>query len=141
MRLSLCQKFGFLGVIFLCVRAKDNRKAAKYCVFTHAIAEKYDSISLITTPEFAVDYTQVLVDLSSAWECRGVNSAPGAAGPDAFSYEVTDVPGKGKGLVTRRVFHRGELIIREFPKVLASLDYMDTFSSRQLHLLLQAAFD
>lgn len=81
-----------------------------YCLFTSAPPRGHSGISIITTPEIAADAfsSDAREDLYGfwRWEERVFNLGPiwDARGP---SYAVKDIPGKGKGVVTRRDIGKG----------------------------------
>jgi hypothetical protein len=111
----------------------DNPGKTKYCAYTnsrHAI----DGISLITRPETAAN----VVDLMS----EVVGPLPRPMGNSTEPpYKITDIPGKGKGVVATRRISRYEEIMEDYAALVVDL-YFPSAVKRQLgYDLLHTAAD
>jgi hypothetical protein len=55
------------------------------------------------------------------------------------AYEVRDLPGKGKGVITLRRIEKGEVFMLDYPAILAAADFASAAWTKTQERLLQAA--
>lgn len=120
--------------------AGDDEPGPADCVFTSDTFRGH-GITLITTPDLATSLVDFLDD-SSVSQRLGRHSPPSAnLREDATStYQVRDLPGRGKGLVAMRRFAKHEVIMVGFPVFVIRMDFIneDRFTQRQKRLMMEA---
>ncbi len=130
-----------------CLHAGSSGRSnvTKYCLYTNSV-HGHKGVSLITTPETAANAVEMLDDFNQDF-LRPLGShvnvprnsssrADGAGAGDAVSgsgyymgeggnrsYEVTDIPGKGKGLVATRRISRSEVIMIDFASLVVDVAF------------------
>jgi len=127
-----------------CARLQDSPPSTQYCLYTYSSAGRYDSVSILTTPEIAAENVHIFEDAASRWASRtqfAKPSLPDTTDDDDSIYEVEDIPGKGKGVIASRRIRRGEVIMVEFPKLLVNLEFLKTFKPPQRQPILQKAVE
>ena len=89
------------------------RTEPKYCLYTyHGFGGDGSSISLATSPETAAEAAALLEDPNPQWY-HGSPIVPPPEGDPSPPYIVTDIPGRGKGIVATRDIRKGEVVITE----------------------------
>ena len=109
--------------------------STEFCVFTNAIFQGNRGISFITTPETAASSVEVLTALQSSLDPRLVRE--GVNKP----WEVRDLPGRGKGVVSTRRIAKGEVIMVDYIGALAEADFPSRVKRTEGNNLLQRAMD
>ncbi|RYP67269.1 hypothetical protein DL771_007358 [Monosporascus sp. 5C6A] len=143
----------------VCLTAGYDRKdGTKYCIYTNS-AYGHSGVSLITTPDTAANIVELLDDFnpdfmreqldpyrstSNRTYAVPIRRDTGTGLPESTgkrrSYEVVDIPYKGKGVVATRRIKRGEVIMVDFASLVLHLAFPG--SVRRLdgyELLLKAA--
>ncbi|GAB1317671.1 SET domain-containing protein 5 [Madurella fahalii] len=96
----------------------ENGGPSGYCVYTKASLHGNSGLSILSTPEIAAGLAANLEDFDPAWLHPQARFYYQLTGDNPQSYEVRDVPGKGKGAVATRAIRAGEIIQREAPVIL-----------------------
>lgn len=105
-----------------------------YCVFTNAHFQGPNGVSLITTPE-SIESTLDSLESTFATPFQRVESAGGP------TYEVLDIPGKGKGAVATRAIQRGEKLMIDYAGIIADKTFPSKMKMEQGRKLLETAVD
>lgn len=121
-----------------CVYPTEGNATGKYCVYTY-LSNGEAGVSLVATPEAASSVAGILSTRPEPWgEAPSWQLYPGA---DWKSYQVSDLPDKGKGAVARRRIRGGEVIIRETPFILGFTSGPEGIVREENPRLLKAAFE
>lgn len=106
-----------------------------YCVFTNSLFQGNHGVSIISTPETAASLIPEL-----AWTF-GSRSVPSVIDHEREqgTWEVRDVPGKGKGVVALRPIPRGELIMLDHASIIADEQFPSRVKRAHGHKLVSAA--
>ncbi len=104
----------------------DGRhKADKLCVYTSPAFNEHTGLSLVTTPEIAASVASTVqqhsVTRRYAHHLLASKSRNAAAN---LSYEIRDMPGRGKGVVAIRNLARFEVIMVGFPALIVHRDML-----------------
>ncbi|KAM7206065.1 hypothetical protein V8F20_002847 [Naviculisporaceae sp. PSN 640] len=104
----------------------DNGKAQKMCVYTDVDFNNGKGLSIVAMPEVA----EKLIDLDLLR--RGPVSEP-----SYIKYEAIEKPGLGIGLYVKasEKYKAGEIIMREYPTLIAPSGSVDAISAEDLDLL------
>jgi len=124
-----------------CMSSGENTTDAKFCLFTYSAFHGDRPISIITTPAVAADTASIVQESGVLWEAKG--NSPGATIPadKDSTYEVRNLPGKGKGVVARRRIQRGEVVMVDPVTMIVSLGYLRAFDEDQRSRLLDRAIE
>jgi hypothetical protein len=96
------------------------------CVFTLATFRGNQGISLITTPDLAASLAGYLDDSDISPRLRRQLSDSGAhQQEDTTTYEVRDIPGRGKGLVAKHGIAKYDIVMAGFPVLVIRLDFIN----------------
>lgn len=86
----------------------------RYCAFVKHSFRGDSGILILTSPEVAAGDQSLIEDLDPTWVEHGRPSV--LHGPAPF--EVVDIPGRGFGVVANTTIRAGEVIMREYPRIL-----------------------
>lgn len=119
----------------------DPKNGTKYCIYTNS-AHGHRGVSLITTPDTAANIVEMLDDFNPDFmreqlgPYRPTNNRTyavpirrdtGAGLPESVgeqrSYEVVDIPYKGKGVIATQRIKRGEVIMVDFASLVLHLAF------------------
>ncbi|KLU85190.1 hypothetical protein MAPG_04220 [Magnaporthiopsis poae ATCC 64411] len=112
----------------------------KFCVYTHAHMGEI-GLSIITTPEHAASSLHLLERPNLPHLSRASKTAATNAAPDQPSYEVVDLPGKGKGVLATRKIRRFETIMLEPAAIVAANEFARAVRRQDGYRLLHLAVD
>ncbi|KAI1806354.1 SET domain-containing protein [Daldinia bambusicola] len=116
-----------------CVDSKKT-PGSSYCVYSNS-QHGNGGVSLITTPETAASTVEILNDSGYTHIKHFLNNSAGPA------YEVTDIPGKGKGVIATRHIKRAEAIMADWAVLIVSLDFPTAVMRTQGYRFLHTAVD
>jgi hypothetical protein len=121
----------------------ENESDPADCVFTFPTFRGNQGISLITTPHLAASIVDTLDDsrVSSPGSRPNLSNLEQEREDKTATYEIRDVPGRGKGLVAKRRFARHETIMVGFPVLVVRLDFIngDRFTRRQKRSMMETS--
>jgi hypothetical protein len=118
-----------------CVHPK-GKKEPRYCAFTNANFQKGAGFSILTTPEVGQGLANTFEAIDQTWEEREMTMDPIVP-----PYIITDVPGKGKGVIAIRDIPRDEVIMVDLPLLLEMTEPPEFVKPRHTHRLMQKGFD
>jgi len=96
--------------------ADENEEQEKLCVYTYITADGKAGVSFVTQPAKAAFIGGILTANPGPW---GIDEPFHNAVPLGRRwYILRNIPGKGKGLVARRLIPAGATIIDEFPHLI-----------------------
>ncbi|KAH7368390.1 hypothetical protein B0T11DRAFT_316578 [Plectosphaerella cucumerina] len=118
----------------------------EHCLFTQASFRSGHGVSLISTPgpasnlvgSGALSDTESFLPLSIS-PPRMFTPGPVVDSTGVSAYEVRDLPGKGKGVITLRRIEKGEVFMLDYPAILAAADFASAAWTKTQERLLQAA--
>ncbi|KAI1855795.1 hypothetical protein JX265_012240 [Neoarthrinium moseri] len=126
-----------------CVKpANRPKKGPKYCVYNFEDFRGGEGLSIIATPEIAVEVIDALDDATVSPKLRSHPSSllfPGAERVAPF--EIEDVPNKGKGVIATEDFKQWQTVMVDFPAVIAPMDLFEAVSPEQGRHLIQNAIE
>jgi hypothetical protein len=116
----------------------------EYCVFTNSAFRGNHGVSIITTPEIAASSPDLLAKLTSSHTFArlhrgGEDEEDEEEEEEEEPHTVRDIPGKGKGLFATRRIPRGEVLMEDYPSVLADVEFPGRVRREQGRLLLERA--
>lgn len=114
-----------------------SRPTVKYCVYSNANFGSY-GLSVITRPEVAASSIEVLDDPSEFMLPFRPSGGIGSAAPP---YIVTDVPGKGKGVIATRLIRPLEMFMADHASLLVDVEFPGSVKQAQGYRLLHHAAD
>ena len=115
----------------------DKKPDTQYCVFTTAPFRNH-GMSLVTTPELAASVANALDDSIVPHDLRDHPSSSLSSRPGQnSSYEIKELPGRGKGAVATRKISRWEVVMVGFPAIMAQMDFLDVMSEEQAEEVLE----
>ena len=107
----------------------DDLGRPEFCLFTSETFRGGYGLSVITTPELAASLEGALDDASAPLELLNHPSSPLASAPESsLAWEIRDFPGRGKGLVAKRLIKKWEVIMVNWPVMLIRADLFDDLS-------------
>lgn len=113
-----------------------------YCLYTDASFRGSRGISMVTAPHLAASIVDTLQDAGVPPRLRDHPSNPLSGKSDQEpAFKVRRIPGRGKGTVATRNIRRWELIIVDYPTVLAQNTFPDAQSQEDIITLLHLAVD
>ncbi|KAK3314580.1 hypothetical protein B0H66DRAFT_627200 [Apodospora peruviana] len=98
----------------------EDHLSHKLCVFTSATSGTIGT-SLITTPQISASVAGRLIDSRNSGHIHVLD-------PPSPSYEVADIPGKGKGVVATKIIRAHETIMVDYPAIIADKEIGDFFA-------------
>jgi hypothetical protein len=112
----------------------------KYCVYTMDSFRGGRGISIILTPDIAASLVNSLDDSVVRPELRDHPSSrlSGGSGRE-LAYEIRDLLDRGKGVVARRKIRQWEVIMVDFPSIIAPMDLFSALSAEQKQRILRRA--
>lgn len=116
-----------------CVEAEKN-PAIQYCVYSNSQHGSH-GISLITKPETAAISIEMLNEKLPPVRPRNNSNHT------TRSYQVVDMPGKGKGVIATRKIVRAEVIMSDWASVLLDLSFPKAVQKQSGHQLFHLAAD
>ncbi|KAI8958061.1 SET domain-containing protein [Daldinia sp. FL1419] len=116
-----------------CVHSKKS-PGETYCVYSNS-EHGNGGISIITKPETAANAVDILNDSGWTHLKHFVNNSAGPA------YEVTEIPGKGKGVIAMRRIKRAEAIMADWAALIVDLDFPTSIVRTEGYRLLHRAVD
>lgn len=117
-----------------CIRSTRDPRT-KYCVFTNTFHGE-NGLSVITTPEAAAMSAEMFDDpYGLSFITAG---SVGNSNEDSL-FEVTDIPGKGKGVIATQEIRAYETIMVDHATVLADIGFPSSVMKSQGHDLLHVA--
>ncbi|KAI1370211.1 SET domain-containing protein [Hypoxylon crocopeplum] len=108
-----------------CVEPLLEAPGPEFCVYTFEPFRGDQAISVVTTPALAASMVDALDDSIISPKLRNHSSNFFPAGKEGPAYAVEDVPGKGKGLVAQRRIRKWDVVLVDYPVILAHLDVFD----------------
>lgn len=118
----------------------DDNSGQADCVFTFATFRGNQGLSLITTPSLAASVVEYLDDSDLPPSTKHQLSGFGRNEQDgSVAYEIRDLPGRGKGLVTKHRVARHETVMVGFPVLIVRLDFVngEQYSQRQKRAMME----
>ena len=104
------------------------------CIFASPTFRAGLGISLVTKPRVAANLLGAAAFDDRPWplaaQKRAVSGLP---------YEVTDVPGKGKGVVATRRIRKGEIVMVDFPALLIGVPVLESLREHHRRRLIKHA--
>lgn len=114
-------------------------KDVKYCLYTMDTFRGH-GLSVITAPDLAASLTDAMDDAIVREELRDHPSSVMSSANNAdIVYERRDLPGRGKGMVTRRRIRQWEVVMVDFPAIIAHVDTFDVMTLEERQRVLQRA--
>ncbi|KAH9905154.1 SET domain-containing protein [Xylariomycetidae sp. FL2044] len=120
-----------------CLEPSDgDRTGPEFCLYTSSTFRNNQGLSVISSPELAASIADMLDDSIVPLRLRVYGSREGGVEPP---YEITKVPGKGLGLVATRNIPPFEVVMVDYPSMVARLDTVTTLDpDGRLHILEKA---
>ena len=117
-----------------------DKKRAKYCLYSQDSFRNGHGLSVIATPPMAASLATALDDSVVRSDVRAHPSARiyDVNGTE-LSYEVRQLPGRGLGVVARRPIKKWEVIMVDFPVLIAEMDLLEVMSEEQRRRILRRA--
>ncbi|EPE10703.1 mannose-6-phosphate isomerase-like protein [Ophiostoma piceae UAMH 11346] len=116
-----------------CLKTKTNStptpgqthgRERTYCLYSDATFGQLNGVSIVTSPEIAVDLVG-----ADALESRpyygGSRTRQFTPGPLSQAYTIKPSPGKGLGVMAARKIEQGEIIMLDLPAVLLSKAFLE----------------
>ncbi|KAI8960211.1 SET domain-containing protein [Daldinia sp. FL1419] len=98
----------------------------QFCLYTFEPFRGDQGISVITTPVLAASMVDALDDSVVPPRLRDhPSSSLAAEGKGSPAYVIEEVPGKGKGLVAQRRIQKWEVVLVDYPVMLAHMGLFD----------------
>ncbi|KAI2778045.1 SET domain-containing protein [Daldinia loculata] len=97
----------------------------QFCVYTFEPFRGDQGLSVITMPVLAASMVDALDDSVVPPKLRDHLSSSLAAEGSSPAYVIKDIPGKGKGLVARRQIRKWDVVLVDYPVMLAHLGLFD----------------
>ncbi|KAL7621667.1 hypothetical protein AAE478_008994 [Parahypoxylon ruwenzoriense] len=111
----------------------------EFCLYTFEPFREDQGLTIITTPALAANTIDALDDAAVPTKLRS-HSHPSAIGSQGnLTFAVKEVPGKEKGLVAQRRIQRWEVVLVDYPVMLAHMDLFDVVGSEVRQDLLERA--
>lgn len=118
----------------------------EHCLFTQAAFRSGHGVSIITSPGPASDLigsgamsdTESYLPMSIS-PPRIFTPGPAVDFLRVPAYEVRDLPGKGKGVIAARRIEKGEVLMLDYPAILAAADFASAAWTKTQERLLQVA--
>ncbi|OTA98384.1 hypothetical protein M426DRAFT_34383, partial [Hypoxylon sp. CI-4A] len=105
---------------------ESNTPGPEFCVYTFEPFRGDQGISIITTPALAATAVEALDDAVVPPKLRDhPSSSLVAEGRDSPAYAIEDIPGRGKGLVAQRPIKKWEVVLVDYPVMLAHIGMFD----------------
>ncbi|KAH8912349.1 SET domain-containing protein [Coniochaeta sp. PMI_546] len=124
-----------------CVKPRNRpRSSSPYCVFSSDHYRGGHGLSVITTPPLAASIADTLDDgivpphirdHASSFLVQHRSLTP--------SFEIKDVPGRGKGTVATRKIRRWEVVMVAYPAIIAKMDFWEALDPDQIRAVLRQA--
>ncbi|KAH6691493.1 hypothetical protein F5X68DRAFT_229346 [Plectosphaerella plurivora] len=118
----------------------------EHCIFTQAAFRYGHGVTIIASPGTASDLvgSGALSDTESYLPLSISPPRIFAPGPvfdfsGVPAYEVRDLPGKGKGVIAVRRIEKGEVLMLDYPAILAAADFASAAWTKTQERLLQVA--
>lgn len=97
----------------------------QFCVYTFEPFRGDQGLSVITMPVLAASMVDALDDSVVPPKLRDHLPSSLAAEGSSPAYVIKDIPGKGKGLVAQRQIRKWEVVLVDYPVMLAHLGLFD----------------
>ncbi|TDZ24884.1 SET domain-containing protein 5 [Colletotrichum orbiculare MAFF 240422] len=109
------------------------------CAFVKTDFRGESGLLVLTTPEVAAGDGSMVEDFDTNWVYAGPPAATPASPPP---YEVKEIPGKGLGVVANAAIRAGEVVMREYPRILqtASADVLEGPERGEVMWVLEEGF-
>jgi len=120
----------------------DSDSGPADCVFTFATFRGNQGVSLITTPELAASLVQYFDDAHLPSRIKHQLSGSGQQKQDgSATYDIRELPGRGKGLVATHRVARHETVMVGFPVLIIRLDFVngERYSQRQKRAMMETS--
>ena len=124
-----------------CVKPTNKPRASPpYCVFASDYYRGGHGLSVITTPQLAASIADTLDDgilpphirdHPSSYLAHNSHSKP--------SFEIRDLPGRGKGTVATHKIRKWEVAMVAYPAIIAQMDVWEALDENQIRAVLQQA--
>ncbi|KAI0376970.1 hypothetical protein F5Y04DRAFT_265372 [Hypomontagnella monticulosa] len=112
----------------------------EFCVYAFEPFRGDKGISVITTPVLAASMVDALDDSVVPPKLRNhPSSSLAREGQGSTAYVMKDIPGKGKGLVATRPIRKWDLVIVEYPAMLAHMGVFEVVGSEMRQEILERA--
>ncbi|GAB1317486.1 SET domain-containing protein 5 [Madurella fahalii] len=122
--------------------AEDEPSPADCVFISHTF--RGQGIALITTPDLATSLVDYLDDYNvSQRHGRDLTTSENLREDAKSTYEVRDLPGRGKGLVAKGEFAKHEIIMIGFPVFVVRMDFLnaDSYTQRQKRLMMETGIN
>ncbi|KAI1409834.1 SET domain-containing protein [Hypoxylon sp. FL1857] len=118
----------------------DEVTGPQFCVYTFEPFRGDKGLSIVTTPVLAATVVNSLDDSIVPPKLRDhASSSLEAEGRDSPAFTIKDVPGKGKGLVAQRQIRKWDVVLVDYPAMLAHMDLFDIVGDETRQDLLERA--
>ena len=104
------------------------------CIFASPTFRAGRGISLVTKPRVAANLLGAAAFDDRPWPLAAQKRAV-----SGLAYEVTDVPGKGKGVVATRRIRKGEIVMVDFPALLIGVPVLESLREHHRRRLIKHA--
>ncbi|TDZ39448.1 SET domain-containing protein 5 [Colletotrichum spinosum] len=124
----------------VCSSSSSSAKTKpQLCAFVKTDFRGESGLLVLTTPEVAAGDGSMVEDFDTNWVYTGPPAATHAAPPP---YEVKEIPGKGLGVVANAAIRAGEVVMREYPRILqtASADVLEGLERGEVMWVLEEGF-
>ena len=122
-----------------CVGRVDS-SIPPFCIFTDTAFRGGRGISILTSPEVAAAMAPSLDDGIIPPALRDHPSSPLSAGGEA-PFRILNLPGRGKGTVAARRFRQWEVVMVDFPALIAQNEYTEISDPTAIRELLRQGVD
>ncbi|KAI1803969.1 SET domain-containing protein [Daldinia bambusicola] len=104
----------------------DDAPGPQFCLYTFEPFRGNKGLSVVTTPVLAASMVDALDDTVVPPKLREhPSSSLAAEGRNDLAYVIEDIPGKGKGLVAQRPIRQWEVVLVDYPAMLAHMGLFD----------------
>ncbi|KAI0107952.1 SET domain-containing protein [Hypoxylon sp. NC0597] len=112
----------------------------QFCVYAFEPFRGDKGLSIVTTPVLAATVVNSLDDSVVPQKLRDhPSSSLAVEGRDSPAFAIREVPGKGKGLVAQREIRKWDVVLVDYPAMLAHIDLFDVVGAETRQDLLERA--
>ncbi|KAH6623886.1 hypothetical protein F5144DRAFT_659308, partial [Chaetomium tenue] len=109
-----------------CIIPNAAGSTEKFCVYSSSTFNDGSGIAIITDPETAAGVADTVQDPLPAWNSRHHLARRGRLSTEAVDlpYTVTQIPGKGLGVVATKRIKRFDTILKSYPAMIADNEFL-----------------